>query len=664
VTSLAQRLARAPAPAILGVLVLLLGTMATLQYRWAGELVGAERVRMQSSARSRAEALARDLDREVTRAVFRLQLDAASVQARDFASFADRLDAWRRQAAFPDLVGDVYLVQREEAGTGNTLRLSRFDARQRTFVDAEWPPALARVRERIGDTAEPFSPERAWRHGPFDMIADEVPALLLPVRGGERGPGGGPGPRPDGPPGEPPPPGGAGGGVIGFGTGSGPGGPAGPGGPRPFWRSTALTIVVLDGDVLRSRVLPALAERHFAGGDYDLSVVREEEPHEVMWRSRPEAPAGNGDASAGLMGLRLDEVSEEDMNASFALRAPREAGAREGRGGREAPGGREAGDVREGRPGPGETRGFFRRFMGPGRPGAPRLEHIGHWRLVATHAAGSIDAVVGRARRRNLALSFGILVLLGGSAALLVSAARRAERLGRQQMEFVAGVTHELRTPLAVIRSAGENLADGVVKDAAQVKSYGALVRDEGRRLTDLVEEVLELAGADSRSPARKPVAVPALLKSALAACAPELRAAGITAETEVPEGLPPVLGDEGALRRALRNLIENAIKYGGEARWIGLRAGTARSGAGEFVWVSVADRGLGIPAEEARRIFEPFYRGQEATERRIHGSGLGLSLVRRIVESHGGAVSLERGAERGSVFTLHLPAAAAGSAS
>ncbi|HET9313948.1 MAG TPA: ATP-binding protein, partial [Vicinamibacteria bacterium] len=119
--------------------------------------------------------------------------------------------------------------------------------------------------------------------------------------------------------------------------------------------------------------------------------------------------------------------------------------------------------------------------------------------------------------------------------------------------------------------------------------------------------------------------------------------------------GLPRVLGDEGALRRAFRNLLDNAVKYGGEARWIGVRAG-AITGARE-VWVAVEDRGPGVAPDELPRIFEPFYRGRDATARQIAGSGLGLSLVRRIVESHGGRVTVERGRERGSVFIIRLPA-------
>ena len=119
-----------------------------------------------------------------------------------------------------------------------------------------------------------------------------------------------------------------------------------------------------------------------------------------------------------------------------------------------------------------------------------------------THSSGSLEAAVSSQRRRNLAISSSVLGLLGASMGLLVLATRRAQRLARQQMEFVAAVSHELRTPLAVIRSAAENLADGVVHDEAQIRRYGELMRTEGRRLTDMVEQILEFAGIQS-GPAR-----------------------------------------------------------------------------------------------------------------------------------------------------------------
>src|SRR4029079_7870929 len=117
------------------------------------------------------------------------------------------------------------------------------------------------------------------------------------------------------------------------------------------------------------------------------------------------------------------------------------------------------------------------------------------WRILLQHADGSLDAAVAHARLRNLYLSFGILATLMISVGLILFNARRSERLAAQQMDFVATVSHELRTPLAVIRSAAQNLAAGVVPDPAQARQYGDLIETEGRRLTDMVEQVLEYAG-------------------------------------------------------------------------------------------------------------------------------------------------------------------------
>jgi signal transduction histidine kinase len=261
---------------------------------------------------------------------------------------------------------------------------------------------------------------------------------------------------------------------------------------------------------------------------------------------------------------------------------------------------------------------------------------------------------VAAARRRNLAVGFGILLLLGLSVGLLVTVARRAERLARQQVEFVAGVTHELRTPLAVIRSAGENLADGLVADPAQVRSYGGLVRDEGRRLSELVEQVLELAGATSaRGAVRRPVSLPKVVAEALRSVEIERAAAGVTVDADVPSDLPPVAGDEAALVRAVHNLLDNAVKYAGEPRWVGVRA----RAAGGRVELAIEDRGLGIAEQEQALIFEPFFRGEEAVSRQIRGTGLGLSLVRRIVEAHRGSIAVAS-AGVGARFVVTLPVA------
>ncbi len=223
------------------------------------------------------------------------------------------------------------------------------------------------------------------------------------------------------------------------------------------------------------------------------------------------------------------------------------------------------------------------------------------WRLMVKHPSGSLEQAVNAVRRRNLLVSTSILAILGLSVGFLVASTRRAHDLARQQLEFVATVSHELRTPLAVIRSAADNLADGVVNDEARIRQYGQLVRHEGIRLTDLVEQILEFAGLESgqRRMAAGPIDAGTLLREVIATAEGTARAAGVAIELTVADKLPAVAGDEPALRRVFQNLVGNAIKYGASARWVGV---TARPAAGSGVEITVADRGIGIaPADQDR---------------------------------------------------------------
>jgi len=280
------------------------------------------------------------------------------------------------------------------------------------------------------------------------------------------------------------------------------------------------------------------------------------------------------------------------------------------------------------------------------------------WQLVVQDPAGSVDVGVAQWRRRNLAISFGLLAVLAGTMVLLFSVARRAERLAKLQMEFVAGVSHELCTPLAVINSAAENIVDGVVEGTAQVQEYGTIIREQGRRLERLVDEVLLFAaGRVGRLGYElRPTEVVPILEQSLSASEAMLRDEGFTFHKEISPQLPFVVADPEALGKCVENLISNAMKYSGENRWVALRAGCVLNQGSPEVQISIEDKGIGISPADLPHVFEPFYRAESVRDGQIRGVGLGLYLVKRMMEAMGGGVSVSSKLSKGSVFTLHFP--------
>jgi signal transduction histidine kinase len=384
----------------------------------------------------------------------------------------------------------------------------------------------------------------------------------------------------------------------------------------------ACTVILLDRAVLTTEVLPALLASHLdaeGGRAYEASVVDARTGTSVY------GPAGadQGDARAELFRVRLEELDTALLRSLVPQALPKGVPDR-----------------------------VSVRVVEGMQEGGP----AGRWRLVLRHRLGSVDRAVQRALARNLAVGFSILAVLGGSVVLIVASARRARALAERQIEFVAAVSHELRTPLAVIRSAGENLADGVVTEPPQVKRYGGLVRDEGVRLTEMVEQVLSFAGAHALTRQPAPVDVGAVVERVVAGAAGE----GRRIETDVPDELPPALGDPAAIERALANLVGNAAKYAGATASIGVRLRGRPATEPRELAISVWDDGPGIAPDERERLFEPFFRGRRAVEMQAAGSGLGLAVVRRIVEALGGRVEVDSTSGQGAVFTIVLKAAPA----
>lgn len=568
--------------------------LGVLEYRWTDELARAEQDRLRAGMAAASVRFGDDLSREMAR-LLRAVRPAPGSAAEDWRRYSRQVAEWKAEAADPGLLGSV-LIARDEGGS---WQLRRLDGDR--LVDAEWASELQPIHDRlVGRDVTRLAPGVS----PF---VPEVPALVVGLHP-PRPPA--PGPGIDGRPPDPP-------------------------------REDAVLILILDTTILRSFVLPALAALHFAELDADVAVVSGTRGEDVVWSSRPGFPTG-GDRG--------------DVVTALLAGPPPFGGPRHGGGPRPRPGfggsppGRlwaPLGNI--GTP-PDDV------WAPPDPPGA-RREPRAAWRLVVAHRAGSLSAAVAKTRGRNLAIGLGVLALLGGSAAFLAVAGHRARALARQQVTFVAAVSHELRTPLAAIRSAGQNLADGVVSDPEQVRRYGAMVDREGERLTALVEQTLELSGmlGRGRSTRLEEVDPAHLVEEVLAEVRPRE-----TVEVDVPSGLGPVIADGVALRSALRNLVDNALKHGaGQSVAVHVRVGATAGGARELQLV-VEDAGPGVPSAEAERLFEPFYRGGAAREQGLPGSGLGLSLVRHVAEAHGGRVSVAAGpGGRGVAFTLHLPLAA-----
>ena len=626
---------RLPLFVVVGALLVLIVVLGTLQYRWLGRISDAERERMKAMLNARASAFAQDVDRELTRAYLTFQDPVPPGDDGVAARLGARYERWQATARYPRIIKEVYVASVD----GQLPRLQRFNPTTRFLEPAEWPASFERVRTQLMHSM-PAAPgqDGRLRVQMFPMpVLDDVPALVVPTS------------------------------VLMLMPHEGAADP----GAHP---RMSCTVLVLDRDYIVADLLPSLAQQHFRGTgdqvDYQLAVVQPS-GHAVLYHSDARfSPAADDrvDATADLLQVRLQEfgelVSEVRRFSTFVAAAP--------------PGDRRRTIVRETFAAPVAQGSVTLQPGAPvsivveqrGRPSPDKLAIAGsmayaaasrltplaspRWRLMVKHPSGSLEQAVSVARRRNLLVSSSILAVLGVSVAFLIMSTRRAHDLARQQMEFVATVSHELRTPLAVIRSAADNLADGVVQDEARIRRYGELVRSEGRRLSELVEQILEYAGLQSgaRPRSAQPVSLAALLREVAAEAQALAAPAGVVIELDLAEALPPVAGDIAALGRVFQNLIGNAVKYGADGRWVGVRAQTR----GERVEVTITDRGIGIAPADQARIFDPFYRAPDVIAAQIQGAGLGLSLVKRIVAAHGGQVSVTSAPGAGSAFTVTLP--------
>jgi signal transduction histidine kinase len=587
---------------LVGLLLILLPILAIFQYRWIGEVSAAEHDRLESSLRIASDRFAADFDAEFSRIGSAFQIRDGFPQTA--APIRERYQTWSETNPYPRIIRAIYLLK---AAPENGSEFYKVDFLSDELQSVSLPKNWESIRDR-------------FRPGPVNYSVGDHTLLAAPIlrAGRQFGNRAGEEFRQRRPPGSRRRPGGSdrGGPERGPRPDRGEGPDRGPG-PGPGGPIDGAAIIELDPDVIVKELVPALRQRHFSSHDetaYRVAIIREGTQPHVLY------------SSAG--GWTPDDIAKPDNSVDLF------AGSR--------------------------PPGFVGRGRGPGPRNMLPGSLIGEpWQLVVKHRAGSLEYAVEQVRRRNLAMSFSILLVLGAGLITLVISSQRAHTLGRLQMEFAAGVSHELRTPLAVIRSAAHNLRSGIIRDKEHVEQYASIVQEEARRLSDMVEEVLLYSETQSgrKKYTLEPIDVTEVIDRAITNLSPAMDLEQCELTTRIDPDLPPAKADAAALTQCVQNLLSNAFKYGKNGDTTQIEVVARKDLASSEIRLSVIDRGPGIDGVDQRQLFDPFYRGRNVGSN-VPGNGLGLHLVKRIMLAHGGRVTFSPAPHGGASFTLHIPAA------
>lgn len=581
-----------------GALFVLCGVLGALQYRWIGEVSVAARERLRGSLQANLNRFSRDFNSELYASTRALvPANSASEVPAVESDLSARYEQWSKSARHNQIFSRIAIAIPQD---GN-VALRSLNLKSGAFEAAVWPEGWSTLHDRLESMAQP---DLRQRHSPLEPLSGreglvfETPLFASDFHG-HRGP-------PDS-----------------RGRGQGPG---------PFGRrEVAWVIFEVNLPYVRDVVLPELLQRDLP--DYQVEVLTKTNPASVIYQSDPATKriSSSADARVSIFDPKLDG------------RPTGPAGMR-GRGPGRGPG----------TPGEGPTADPDQ-GIGPGS---------GYWEMFVRHRAGSLETVVAGLRWRNMAVTTGVLLLMLASVAALIRYTRRAQKLAQLQMDFVAGVSHELRTPLTVIHTAGYNLRGKMAHNPSQVERYGKLIQDESGKLTSLVEQVLRFAGSEAGRVIQEPepLSIESVIQDSMDSSKSIIEGSHCTIEKTIEPDLPLILGDPMALKHALQNLLSNAAKYGTKgSNWIGIFASKATDKGRAMVEIRVADHGPGIPEDEQEHIFDPFFRGQRAVQDQVHGTGLGLNLVKKIVEAHGGTIRVKSDPLKGAEFIVLIPEAVTG---
>lgn len=575
-------------------LLSLLGLLGFLQYKWLGQISEAEKERLEKRLKTDSEKFAQDFNKEISDIRMILRMNKENVADKDWSEFNEGFNNWLSQTKYPKLVKEIYLFPKDE-------NPYRYDIEKQEFSEISLTQDL---QEKFGTAENPK--EEKFRiispivDVPSRKIVEEDKKIVinhLQITAG-----------------------------------------------NPAKLETIGNLIIqLDEETLKNQFLKNLNDNYFSDGEYEVAII-DKKSGDVIFANTDDSQIAEktSDTSISLFETMPENMAVFVRNTVSPIQKPVEKRIEN----------KSISVI--------QSTGSVIKMSGVGNK-IPNVlsgnkEPSGRWLLNLHHKEGTLEEFVDNTRRKNLAISFGILSLLAVSIGLIFVSTNRAKRLAQRQIDFVSSVSHEFRTPISVIYSAGENLSDGVIDEREKVVNYGNLIKGEGKKLSSMVEQILEFAGANSGKKKYKfeDVEVSQVVENAIDECQTLLEKDNVKLEKNFDENLPHIHADKNALSHAIQNLIANSIKYSNGEKSLKI---STKNGDGQ-IKIEVEDKGIGIANKDLRQIFEPFYRAKDVVDAQIHGNGLGLSLVKQIVTAHGGKVEVESELGKGSKFTIQLPVA------